>query len=244
MSWVWPRLPEAAAQARFKSLGSSLEELREWSATSDHEAAPVAVGGTPVPIKVVQELQIQIRDIAASYGYPRLLAKPKTAKFDREASLVLYEVMDIIPADAACLEVWSFTTLVLLPDVACWRFPERAEARLLGRPRNVFGRLWARVDVVGRGLLEREDSLGEDEFVGIMERTKLAADHRLARHLALALIELAPLYSVPRSELLRDVAKRILRLRALLSLESLSDEELDDEVRSCVMISGEMLERA
>ena len=81
------------------------------------------------------------------------------------------------------------------------------------KPRNVYRRLWWRAYCLG----ERASSLiFEDEAVAIMERPSIGGDVRLARivaenHLRMA----AEDASLPPTELLRQVAKRIRRLSAV-----------------------------
>lgn len=175
-----------------------------------------------------------IRACAADNGWPKPLGGRSTLAtgFDRQLSRVLLEEMAPIPADAADEGVWSFLSLVLLPDVAFWRFPNtqaRADyERLLGRPRNVFRRLWSRAYTLGA---DASEALFEDESVNIMERPTLAGDRRLAqaivgRHLAMARADPA----LPRTELLRQVAKRMLRLCAVLTVPALTDAQVDQLV--------------
>jgi hypothetical protein len=151
--------------------------------------------------------------------------------------------MGIVPADAASDEVWSFLTLVVAPDVAVWRFPGRADDRLLGRPRNVFRRLWWRGQVLGNDFIDERDGLGEDELVGIMERSTIAANPRLARALAHVVVEYGTRVNVARSDLMRDVAKRVLRLQSVLCMEILDDERVDDLVFHCFQQTRDAMAR-
>ncbi len=136
--------------------------------------------------------------------------------------------MQITPADAAQEGVWSFLSLVLLPDVAFWRWPNAKGAadyeRLIGRPRNVFRRLWWRAYCLGEAA---SALVFEDEAAAIMERTAIGGDVRLARMLAENHLRItADDPSIPRTELLRQVAKRVRRLSVIRTFAALSDQEL------------------
>lgn len=122
--------------------------------------------------------------------------------------------------------MWNFLTLLVLPDVAVWRFPGRADERLLGRSRNVFSRLWWRGEVVGADLIDVRSGLGEDELVNIMERPTLAANPTVARSLARIILERGAEVPVARSELMRDVSKRFLRAQAVLCVDALDPDEI------------------
>jgi hypothetical protein len=169
---------------------------------------------------------------AVTPAFPWPLAKsPRTAEFDRTVGRVLYETMDIVPADAASEEVWSFMTLVLLPEVGPWRFPGAGTSRYLGVPRNVLRRTWWRAHVLGPDLGgERPGSppLGEDELVQIFERPTLAGNPWVARAIVATVHAVAPGLTVARSEFVRDLTRRLLRLTPLVSLDALEEDELSD----------------
>ncbi len=150
--------------------------------------------------------------------------------FDSAAGRVLYESLDIIPADAAAEGVWSFLSLVVLPEIGPWRFPDRAQDRLLGHPRNVFRRSWWRAHVLGPDLdaaPERQQPLGEDELVQIMERPTLAANPTVACAVRDGIFRGAGRVPAARSEFARDLTKRMLRLTPFIAVDLLSVQELD-----------------
>jgi hypothetical protein len=230
--YVYPRLPEGAAHElllQYADLDSS--DLRKRAGAKHPDAAPVAVGGTPVPEEVIANVAESVRGLADELGFPEVLSRARVGEFDKPATALIHERMQIVPSDAASDEVWNFLTLVVLPDVAVWRWPGRAEERLLGRPRNAFRRLWWRAEVLGVELICGADGLGEDELVNIMERPTLSADERLAQCIAGAIVR-SPKLSVARSELMRDFAKRVLRTQGAFCLDVLADEELVRVVRA------------
>ena len=103
-----------------------------------------------------------------------LKRRPSTSALGR----TLHEHLRIIPADAAHDETWSFLTLVVFPDVAVIRFPDMHVNRLIGTPRNVLRRTWFRQEVLGDLLHSTGRPLGEDELVGLFERSALARNVR------------------------------------------------------------------
>ena len=153
-----------------------------------------------------------VRDLAARDGYPNRPTVRQRNAFDAECAGRLLDRMEIVTADAAHDGVWAFIGCVLLPDIGWWRFSERSPARLLGGPRNAFGRLWWRA----RTLLERNgeqagggvlDRLGEDELVQVMERPSLAGNPRVARQLCQSFLSAVGREgTINRMELMRDSA--------------------------------------
>jgi hypothetical protein len=196
----------------------------------------------------LEELQISIRSVAAECGYPRPAAKgsPATRDFDQRTCGLLFDRMGIVVADAANDGVWSFLSLVLVPDVSFWRFPNRRERedyeRLLGRPRNVLRRLWWRAYNVGADLGAR---LLEDEAVAILERSAIGGNPTVARTIARIHLECISAHpSLQRTEVLRDAMKRIRRLAAVVSLGGLLSDELTSLVTEAFDASVTALQSA
>ena len=151
--------------------------------------------------------------------------RSQAAAFDLTLGRALHEHLGIIPADAAHDETWSFLTLVVFPDVAVTRFPDMHVDRLIGTPRNVLRRTWFRQEVLGDLLHSTDRPLGEDELVGLFERSALARNRALIRRLAVAV--LAYDGPVARSEWARDLYKRVTFTTGPRLLDALSDAELD-----------------
>lgn len=203
---------------------------RSRSAVSHPAAAPVAVGPQKAPEHVIEHLAESVRDVAASLGYPRPLSRPNVARFDQPCGELLLEQMQIVPADAASEDVWSFLTLIALPDVALWRFPDMKDERFLGRPRNAFRRLWWRAyTLAGENTpgSAASDPLGEDELVNIFERPSIARTAALAQSMTRAIRGLPTTPGVPRSEVMRELAKRVRRLLSYVSVDVLDRVEVD-----------------
>jgi hypothetical protein len=153
-----------------------------------------------------------------------IVPSSEVAAFDLALGQTLYEQLQIIPADAAHDGTWSFLTLVVFPDVAVLRFPGMHINRMMGGERNVLRRTWIRQKVLGDLLHSPGRQLGEDELVGLFERTAFARNHALIRRLAIAVL----VYDgSARSEWARDLYKRVRYNTGPRVLDALSDDELD-----------------
>jgi hypothetical protein len=141
--------------------------------------------------------------------------------------------MHITAAEAASQGIWMFIGCILLPDIVRWRFPGDAggtsRERFLGGNRglrNTFGRVWWRAHILKQPEVQQPYQLlyqlGEDELVQIMERPSLAGSPVLARQRCLSFLRaLADESGIMRSELLRDVMKRLPRLLPLMAFDAL-----------------------
>ena len=227
---LYPRLPRSVAKGLILDrVGATLPDLREQAALGHPDAEPSATGGHPVDNEKLRDVQKAVRGIAEQAGFPNPLGG-STQSFDQPCGTALLALMEIVPADAAEEGVWSFLTLVLVPEIGPWRFPALAEERLIGHPRNVLRRTWWRAWALGPDLSRAPDGcepLGEDESVQIMERPSLGGNRRTAGALQTAIwrAELAGL-TMPRSELMRQLARRLRAVKSHISLDSLEDEAL------------------
>ena len=227
---LYPRLPRSVARRLIvEREGTSFDDLHRIAALSHPDAEPSATGGHPCDRTKLEHIQYAVREVAERAGYPRSLGGA-TQTFDRPCGTTLLELMDIVPADAAEEGVWSYLSLVLIPEIGPWRFPAEAEERLIGRPRNVLRRTWWRAWALGPDLdraPEGCEPLGEDESVQIMERPSLGGNRRTARALQAALwrAELDGL-SVPRTELMRKPRDGSERRSRTYSLDAIDDDAL------------------
>ena len=246
-SFLYPRLERASASKLLTArAGATLLELQELGATSHPDAEPSATGGHPVPAEKLREVQSTIRAIARQAGYPNVISG-YTQSFDRPCGTALYRIMEIVPADAAEEGVWSFLSVVVVPEIGPWRFPNRPDERLLGRPRNVLRRLWWRGWALGPDLdfaPEGCQPLGEDEFVQIMERPTLGGNRRSAGALQQALwrAELAGL-NAPRSEMMRELARRLRATRSHILLDAVDEDELSELLDKLIAQAEEALRK-
>ena len=202
-----------------------LQAFRHWprpSIRTPHQS-PLA-GAWPTPTTSRMSVRLSSIRLNPGGGWARSRVA-QAAAFDLALGRTLHEHLRIIPADAAHDETWSFLTLVVFPDVAVLRFPDMHVDRLIGTPRNVLRRTWFRQEVLGDLLHSTDRPLGEDELVGLFERSALARNRALIRRLAVAVLA----YDGPaaRSEWARDLYKRVTFITGPRLLDALSDAELD-----------------
>lgn len=229
----FPRLPLNQSLIEIKSMISApIAELSN-KASASHEMQYFYDMTKQIDTTELLALRDSIVSLANEFGFPHNeVNKNVSAKFDRAAAGILYDNLNLLLAEAASSDVWSFLTLVLLPDVAKWRFPNKKGyedyERWLGTDRNVFRKLWWREGTLGR---ELSSQLGEDETVAIMERPRLGGNPDLARAMASSFLEMSKRYPhVSRQEIMRKGALNVRRLVPLISFEMLSSSELQAKI--------------
>jgi len=196
--------------------------------TEHPRAAAVATGGRVADSKRIATVRLAVLDAIDPWRRTGSVSRGQAAAFDLALGRTLHEQLQVVPADAAHDEVWSFLTLVVFPDLAVMRFPDMHDDRLIGKPRNVLRRTWFRQEVLGDLQHSPDRPLGEDELVGLFERSALARNRALIRRLAVAVSE----YDGPaRSEWARTLYKRVTFSTGPLLLDALSDAELDAIIR-------------
>ena len=230
-SLLYPRLDSTPARALLADRANcDLAQLYELATTSHPLAAPSPTGGHPAPESKLVQVRDAIRQVAIQAGYPNSLPRGTEQSFDRPCGAALFRTMDIVPADAADPGVWTFLSLVLVPEIGMWRFPSGTEERLLGTPRNVLRRLWWRAWTFGEDLDAAPTGcqpLGEDEFVQIMERPSLGGNRRTARALRNAIWRAEVSGSkAPRSELMRELTRRFRAVRSHIAVDVLTEPQL------------------
>lgn len=239
-------LQAAAAWDELRIL--SLEEISQLSSsisTTGAEFYPVATARCTDDD--LTELRAAVVEEAQSHGFPSMdVAKQKT-EFDQAVSKILFERMNILPADAASVEVWNFINIRVLPDVAIWRYGQKSgdgmrwevnERRLFAMSRTIFGRLWWRAYLLGPEIAIK---LKEDESVQLVERPRIGGYAPLAR--AIATKHLSSV-STKRMDLLRDAMKRFTRRLVVVSVFFMSEEEIAEFVEDVFRESQEALKKA
>jgi hypothetical protein len=247
-TFIYPRLPRATARNLVdERAGWPLDKLRQESQTSHPLAAPARAGTV-----VTEEMLARVRENVRSaleradprFGCPLLTGR--VAEFDRTVGFELYTHMQILPADAASEGVWSFMTLILLPEIGPWRFPEAGAKRYFGVHRNVLRRTWWRAHLLGPDLGGRRNAsphLGEDELVQIFERPTLAANPRLTRAIVSTIHEASPQLTIARTTFVRDFTRRVVRLTPFLCLDAFSYANLQKLLTDIAAESVQALKR-
>jgi hypothetical protein len=228
--FVYPRLPLSFAKVRISEIAEAkskggISGVQALVRAEHPRAAPVATGGRVADSGHIANVREAVLKTIEPWRQLDTIRPSQVAAFDLALGRTLHEHLRIIPADAAHDETWSFLTLVVFPDVAVFRFPDMHVDRLIGVPRNVLRRAWFRQEVLGDLLHSTGRPLGEDELVGLFERTAVARNHALIRRLAVAVLA----YDRPaaRSEWARDLYKRVTFSTGPRLLDALPDAELD-----------------
>jgi hypothetical protein len=239
MGFLYPRLLAGQAKPMHEAYRRmTLSDLTERVATNHKSAVYVATGGDRISEKGLRELRELVVGLAREAGFPNESTRQLRAAFDLGLAAALHAEMGVVPAEAASGDVWAFLALVLLPDVAYWRYPKPPGDRVLGTDltRHVFGRMWWRAQLVH----SPEDPapyaalkvLGEAAFDQIYARRKALGG---SPHLVKAILRVwndLDLRGIDEREALRDFLKRLLRLAPFVLFESLSDQNLDGELRA------------
>lgn len=236
MGLLYPRLLSEQARLLYGELNrKDLQQLVQQAATAHDAAVYVATGGDRVSENRLRALRRLVLDLAAEAGFPDRGGTGLRTQFDLRLAETLHSEMDLIPAEAASGDVWAFLALVLLPDVAFWRYPNNRE-RILGTDltRHVFGRMWWRAQLVyDPGAEEPYEALkvlGEAAFDQIYARRKALGN---SPHLVKGILRVwnsLDLTGLSERDVLRDFLKRLLRLAPFVLFESLDDRTLAFEL--------------
>lgn len=242
---LYPRLPHTVGRILAAELATlPIEDLAAHAALTHPDVSYAPTGGHRVESGHLAELKGQLHTAARSVGYPGSATEIERRTFDAISGRILYQTMNITPAEGAQSGVWAFLACVLLPDLVRWRFPGSeggtSPERFLGAARgtrNMFGRVWWRASILSdpaaTDSLELLTLLGEDELVQIMERPGLAGSPLLARAVGRSFLRTADQYSgITRSDLLRDAMKRLRRLLPIVSFDALDARVLELLVNS------------
>jgi hypothetical protein len=223
---VLPRLDRASA----------LEVLEQHRLSSPPEIAAAMpetgriltyspVGGQRVNPATLNALRTELLSVARAHGMPDPINA--TSEWEAKSARVIRARLDMTAHEASHDEIWSYLTCCWLLDIALWRFGTEASVdRFVGHlNRNTFRRMWWRAEVLGPDV--DLALLGEDELVNIMERPTLFSDRRLARAIALELIDRVMRgEAVERMRLMREATKRLLRLTPFIAFPALGGEQV------------------
>lgn len=226
MTSLYPRLSFGVAVQRLDELRSAKElgeGFGQFVAYRHPQAVWAPTGGSVCKESDLQALRESVLSVLLEADLAEGIPAARQAKVDLAIGRALSTSMMVNPADAGHDAVWAFLTLVVLPDVAAARFPSLHEGRMLGGQRNTFRRLWIRDRVVGDLMAEAPNPLGEDEMVGIFERSELSRNPKLARAMARTVLESG---AKNRSEFARAFYKRVRFHTGAYALDLYSEDEL------------------
>ncbi|GGT91286.1 DNA cytosine methyltransferase [Streptomyces lateritius] len=251
MSFLYPRLLAPQARTLFEELRTlTLRELGDRAALTHESSVYVATGGDRVRVERLRELRANVVDLAKHAGFPDAADRTRNTEFDLRLAALLHSEMGMVPAEAASRDVWAFLALVLLPDVAFWRYPNPPRDRILGTDltRHVFGRLWWRAQLV-------RSSGDPDPYSALSILGEAAFDQIYARRAALggsphtvrAILHVwkeLDLRGRNERETLRDFLKRLLRLAPFVLFDGIDGAALEQELRAVALESVEALRPA
>ena len=229
----FPRIDDLRSMEIIKELNTkSVTEASDLASVTHTAAYFYATAAQTVSARQLREFRESAMALAVELGFPAALNPTRARQFDQRLSWILSQRLELIPAEAANREVWNFLTLVVLPDLAKWRYPNEKSLpdydRWLGGPRNVFRKLWWREAVLGHDL---NRLIGEDEAVGMMERPMLSGHASVARAMAKALIQVGDEYpNEARSRLARACSLNLRRYLPFTAFEMFSEEKLEEFV--------------
>lgn len=198
MTSLIPQLPQAAAMPLLREIAiagpSSSERVHRFG---HPQAFTMPTGGTPLQDSYLAGLRDAVVAAAGEHGFPDWRPYGFLG-FELKVAEILAGWqpiwMDGRPSGEALRnDCWTFLTVLVLPDVAVWRWPPKDESadakawtgRMLGGSRNTFQRIFRRVMCLDRGVdhpdrwgLIRE--LQEDDFSAILERPGLSSNPDIA----------------------------------------------------------------
>ncbi|WP_306490452.1 DNA cytosine methyltransferase [Streptomyces brasiliscabiei] len=237
MSFLYPRLLTEQARPLFEEYRHlPIVDLTGRTAVSHESAVYVATGGDRISADRLRELRASIVELAVRAGFPDDSDRARNADFDLGLAALLHAETGMVPAEAASRDVWAFLALVLLPDIAFWRYPQPPRDRVLGTDltRHVFGRLWWRAQLVRSPDSPEPYSalkiLGEAAFDQIYaRRAALGGSPHLVRAILRVWNDL-DLAGLNERDTLRDFLKRLLRLAPFVLFDGVTEDVLDDEL--------------
>ncbi|WP_308034932.1 DNA cytosine methyltransferase [Streptomyces pseudogriseolus] len=239
MGFLYPRLLAEQARPLYQEYRElTVAELTSRVAVTHESAVYVATGGDRVPESRLKELREGVLDLARRSGFPDDSDNARNAEFDLALAAFLHSESGMVPAEAAARDVWAFLALVLMPDVAFWRYSRPPGDRVLGTDltRHVFGRLWWRAQLV-RAPEDPEPYhalhiLGEAAFDQIYaRRAALGGSPHLVRAI-LRVWNAMDLTGLNKRKTLQDFLKRLLRLAPFVLFDGIDERALDDELRA------------
>ncbi|MFJ6798757.1 DUF6339 family protein [Streptomyces sp. NPDC091268] len=251
MSFLYPRLLAEKARPLFEEYRNlSISELALRVDVHHESAVYVATGGDRASVDRLRDLRTAIVQLAQRSGFPGETDRTRNAEFDLRLAALLHSEMGMAPAEAASRDIWAFFALVLLPDIAFWRYPQPPKDRILGTDltRHVFGRLWWRAQLVHSAAEPQPYGalkiLGEAAFDQIYaRRAALGGSPHLVRSI-LRVWSRLDLQGLNERETLRDFLKRLLRLAPFVLFDAVQEAALDVELFSVAQESVEAGRRA
>lgn len=201
MTLLIPQIPSGVAESLLLELVLARpENLDPGDEFRYSQAITQPTGGLPITDVLLKHLRELIVSSARKHGFPG--SRP-TSFLDFELEVAeafaqwspLWNEEGKPSGEALRNDCWTFITIVVLPDVALWRWPAKTDqegsggrswkGRMVGGMRNTFQRIFRRVMCLDRGVdhLDRWGlirQLQEDDFSAILERPGLSSNRDIA----------------------------------------------------------------
>ncbi len=257
MSWLLPQLPRTFAEKVIEGFNGD-PASRVFTGVEHPQRIYQASGGDRLPDSQLLELRDAIIAIARDFGFPD---QPPSRKRNEDYALFEYRVAlclaDWAPlgtdhhsviAETTRRDWWSFLTLIVLPEVACWRWVSETQSnllkheRFLGGGRNTFQRIHRRVLCLDRGASHTDrfgliHDLKEDDFSAILERPSLSASPRIAAILGEELLKMRDRLTAAgwgleqQKDVYRQAIKDLCAYGIVIAFDVLDDDHLRTLVR-------------
>ena len=260
MTQLIPQIPAGVAESLLSQLAHSRSaDLDPGDELRIPQAITQPTGGMPITDALLKELRVSIVSSARNHGFPD--SRPTSfLRFELEVAEALAAwsplwIEEGAPTGEALRnDCWTFITIVVLPDVALWRWPSKGgedgsgsrswKVRMLGGSRNTFQRIFRRVMCLDRGA-EHPDRWGlirelqEDDFSAILERPGLSSNRDVAVCLGeefLAMNQRLSQFSKGnRVGIYRQATKAIRAYGVVQPLDLLSTEQRETLIRSAFL---------
>jgi Family of unknown function (DUF6339) len=227
-----------------------LTAKRGGDATESEAVVKVKGSGTEMDQSFVQELREALAALRRDWPEGFKNDKERNA-FEGKAARLVHA---IVPAEAEVLcdpEFWIWLAVVHFPDLVEWRYGKPAEGTKLAnygigsRTENLLYRLWLRAELVLDEQHKDRYHLADAGQIDFYRSHLFRQGYANARNFARALLR----FQYPNADLaapnlkilqIRDLVKRLRRMRSNLFLEILPEEECRAviEAEAAVVLAG------
>lgn len=187
-------------------------------------------GVIDIVVKQLKKICSQNAD-EKSDGFFQIKSTESKNKFDNEVALLLHSKLNLNHAQASRDGFWSYLALEKTPDIVKARFGSTKNRFVSGvkKWKHIYKRLWWRAEIIYDSnheddpyyLLKRTE---EDYWVSLLER-EISSCRNLDRKLTARLFKKSGEFNM---ESRRKILKRLRKLWTSYSIESISDNEIDE----------------